>query len=261
MTRAKREEEAFGMRRKLGGVFSFLAALLLLAGVLLTSLQMTINQNGYFAALSTRLETGKAAGISDGEAAAALDHLVDFMEGRVQDIQLTVEIDGKAQTLFTQDEITHMNDVQKLYRTARLGRDLCLIAAAALYALALLLGRPRPFRLWAGGYLAAGGLLAIVGGAMAVWAIRDFDGFWSQMHRLLFTNDLWLMDPAKSKMILLCPAELFQDILCQAGLWTLLIAIVLAVLSILCLTRRPKMGRREATPGRGGKVTKPKRKS
>ena len=237
------------MKRKFGGVLSFLAALLLMGGVLLTCLQVTINRDGYFAGLSARLETGKAAGISDGEAAAALDHLVDFMEGRVESIQLTVEIDGKAQTLFTQDEITHMNDVQKLYQTARLGRDLSLIAAGVLYVLALLIGRPRPLRLWAGGYLAAGGLLAVGGGALAVWAIGDFDGFWMQLHRLLFTNDLWLMDPAESRMILLCPAELFQNILCQAGLWTLLIVVVLALVSILCLARRPKLGRREAVPG------------
>lgn len=247
------------MKRKVGGVASFLAALLLMVGVLLTCLQVTINRDGYFASLSTRLETGKAAGISDGEAAAALDHLVDFMEGRVNDIQLTVEIDGKAQTLFTQDEISHMDDVQKLYQTARLGRDLCLIAAAALFALTLLIGRPRPLRLWAGGYLAAAGLLAIGGGALAAWAVADFDGFWVQLHRILFTNDLWLMDPAESRMILLCPAELFQDILSQAGLWTLVIVASLAVASIFCLTRRPKMGRREAAPGRGKQTVNRKR--
>lgn len=241
--------------RKVSGFLAFLAGLLLLTGGLLTCFQITINQDGYFVRLSQQFQTGQAVGITDQEAGQVLDHLVDYMEGREESIQMTLEVNGQSQELFTQDEITHMEDVQKLYQTARLGRDICLIGAAVLYLLVLLFGRPRPFRLWAGGYLASCGLTAVVGGGLTIWAVRDFNSFWTKFHQLLFSNDLWLMDPEKSKMILLCPAELFQSILRQGGLWTLSAMVLLAAISMICIIRRPRGGKREKLPvgGKGGR--------
>ncbi|MBR2991515.1 MAG: DUF1461 domain-containing protein, partial [Solobacterium sp.] len=47
---------------------------------------------------------------------------------------------------------------------------------------------------------------------VAVWAMVDFNGFWTNFHLLFFDNDLWLLDPRTSIMINLLPGGLFFDL-------------------------------------------------
>ncbi len=57
-------------------------------------------------------------------------------------------------------------------------------------------------------------------GAVAVWAAVDFNAFWINFHKLFFTNDLWLLDPAKSVLINMVPSQFFFDLVMRiAGLW------------------------------------------
>jgi len=46
-------------------------------------------------------------------------------------------------------------------------------------------------------------------GAFALWAAVDFDGAFTFFHRLLFTNDLWLLDPRTDLLIRICPQSMF----------------------------------------------------
>ena len=70
--------------------------------------------------------------------------------------------------------------------------------------------------------------------AIAVWVLLDFSSFWTAFHHLFFTNDLWLLDPATSRMINMMPLQLFYDIVVFVVvvfilLWAALIAVAVAV--------------------------------
>ena len=48
-------------------------------------------------------------------------------------------------------------------------------------------------------------------GAFALWAATDFDSAFTFFHHLLFTNDLWLLNPETDLLIRICPQEMFMQ--------------------------------------------------
>ncbi len=65
---------------------------------------------------------------------------------------------------------------------------------------------------------------------MAIWAAADFSTFWVSFHELFFTNDLWLLDPAKSVLINMVPAQFFYDLVMRiVGLVGVFLGVSLAL--------------------------------
>lgn len=124
--------------------------------------------------------------------------------------------------IFIDREIEHMKDVKALFDGARVLSDFCLWGAIPLFALAL----------WTGGRRRAGNGLLIGTGVfcgvllfLVVWAAVDFDGWFTAMHRLVFTNELWLLDPLESKLIQMLPGTFFEGaartVVLRFGGWVL----------------------------------------
>jgi integral membrane protein (TIGR01906 family) len=65
-------------------------------------------------------------------------------------------------------------------------------------------------------------------GAIAVWAAADFNSFWINFHHVFFRNDLWVLDPAVSRMIRMFEQSFFFDMV--ALILALFISIVTASL-------------------------------
>ena len=64
-------------------------------------------------------------------------------------------------------------------------------------------------------------LTALAVGAMATYIALDFEGAFIAMHRLLFTNDLWLLDPRTDLLICLMPEEMFISLAVRLGLYVI----------------------------------------
>lgn len=134
------------------------------------------------------------SGVPYAEMAQAL---IDYLKGTLPALP---------EALFTERERLHMVDVLALFQG---GRTLA-IGFALVGALGLV------FALWRGGLRAAGrgllagmGVLGLVVALVALWAAVDFSGWFTAMHELVFTNDLWLLDPAESMLIRMLPLDFF----------------------------------------------------
>ncbi|MCL1795580.1 MAG: DUF1461 domain-containing protein, partial [Clostridia bacterium] len=46
-------------------------------------------------------------------------------------------------------------------------------------------------------------------GCLGIWALVDFSGWFTAMHRFAFANELWLLDPASSLLIRMTPLSFF----------------------------------------------------
>ena len=134
----------------------------------------------------------------DGALGEAAQEVLDYLRGR---------LDAMAAARFTQRERLHMEDVRALFDGARRLALGCLAAAAALGTAGALLGGRRTFgRGLLYGVAAFAGCFALLG----LWALADFDGWFTAMHRLAFSNDLWLL-PADSTLITLMPLSFFMQ--------------------------------------------------
>ena len=152
---------------------------------------------------------------------------------------MTAAVNGSLQPVFNEREIAHMVDVKALFDLEHqvtrvfIGLGIILLAAG-------LFGsgwRRRLMRAGLAGQIFWLALLLFV----AVWAAVDFDGLFRRFHGLLFTNDLWLLNPKTDLMIRMLPEQFFQAVAVHAAGWMLAGQVLLAALWALpvALTRRP----------------------
>ena len=175
-----------------------------------------------------------ASGLSDGEL-WALDHrLAAYLKGDAPALE--------ADPPFNDREMTHMRDCFELFEGLRHVRGR-LVPWAIVLALggAWVLRDRRRIRRCA--YLSP--LLLIVPlGAFALFAALNFDAAFTLFHRLLFRNDLWLLNPATDLLIRICPESMFMAMGVRILIVSLL-AVAAVVAVIVLLTRLWPKGKEE----------------
>lgn len=210
-----------------------MAWLVIIIAMLFTALRLELKDRDGFLSFYEAYGIEQRTGLSPESATDALMALVDYMEGDRDSIQLTVMEYGKEVEMYSEDEISHMVDVYRLYQGfAKLlpAAIICMAALLAIWLYSRKKGLPSPLLR---GYLWGLGLFVLLGGELALWAVADFTSFWTAFHLAFFTNDLWLMDPAVSRMIRICPESLFSGIAGRMALKTGLTLGLLCVLMIL----------------------------
>jgi uncharacterized membrane protein len=89
------------------------------------------------------------------------------------------------------------------------------VGSAILFILAFILsGRKALLRLCKSFLWVSGGFVIIVA-ALGIYAAVDFTGFWVSFHHVFFSNNLWLLDPAKSILIQLVAEQFFSDLVAR----------------------------------------------
>lgn len=196
-----------------------IAALLIIIAVLFTSLQICINQRNWYYESYVKYGTAKETQISDEEMTEAIFRLIDYMEGRVDSIQLSVTEAGRVVEMYNRQEIDHMVDVRALYQAWRAVRTYGGILAAIIIAVCMLtLPKGQRIGMLCRGFLIAAAVFGAVLIALGIWVAVDFNSFWTEFHHLFFTNDLWLMDYRTCRMIRICPLQLFNEIVVRFAL-------------------------------------------
>lgn len=152
-----------------------------------------------------------SSGLSDGELRQLDGQLADYLRGDA------LALDSAP---FNERERTHMADCFDLFMLLRKVRSR-LIPWAIVLALggAWLLRDRRRIRLCA--WLSPL-ILLIPLGLFALYAAVNFDGAFTLFHRVLFTNDLWLLDPATDLLIRVCPESMFMHMGMRIGIYSLI---------------------------------------
>ena len=142
--------------------------------------------------LDAQAQETLAAGIAAGMAAEASDFALEPLNER---------------------ERAHLGDVHALVLLAQRAAQLCVGIAAGLAVAAAWTGarlaRRRRAAL-AGGASALGLIALLAGGLLLTVRSGGFAAAFIRLHELLFTNDLWLMDPATDVLIRMMPQRLFE---------------------------------------------------
>lgn len=218
--------------KRLPFMLAFLASLLVIVALLFTSLQLCMNDEGWYYRQYEKMNLSARIGISTADITEALMRLVDYMEGRVESIQLVVTEDGEAVEMYNERETLHMLDVRALYQAWRTVRDFDALAAAVLLLTALYLTeKGARLRLVSRAFLWASAAFGALLAALAIFALADFGAFWVAFHHVFFDNDLWLLSYQTDRMIRICPAELFSGIIARFALLFLIPFAALLALS------------------------------
>ena len=179
----------------------FLLCALLTGSLLALSVSPAVMANRF-----TACARGEALGPLREQYGELAVMVTDYLTGRTDTFQYTFSWQGNTYAAFHDYEQRHMEDVRGLYSLC--GTVTAICAATGLCCLLVLL------MLKAGKILRKACLFVVpvftaLVLAAAIWAAFDFDGLFIAFHRLLFTNELWLLEPATDCLILLMPTEFF----------------------------------------------------
>ena len=202
-----------------------LAALCLI--LILTALHNVGTDDALYYQLQMDAGVLPEAGISEDDLKMLDAALAHYLAGRPDELVtpsesapgeydlLALNVNGTLQPAFNAREMAHLQDCYGLFALLRKVRRR-LIPWVVLLAVggAYLANDRRRIRRAA---LLSPLILAIPLGAFAVWAAVDFDGAFTFFHRLLFTNDLWLLDPNTDLLIRICPSTLFMAMGLRVG--------------------------------------------
>ena len=188
----------------------------------------------------SRAAVAQAYGMQDDDAVTAYIGMDAARQGEAAKIiALYMELGGEDTPLgveeFNEKEISHMNDVRRLIALCRTMRTGCISLAAGLAVAMAWVGatmekRHRPVMIGAVcGALVPAAAAGVVGGMINA---AGFEAVFVGLHRLIFTNSNWLLNPATDILIRMMPQALFEtalrDVLRQFALAFALAALLLA---------------------------------
>lgn len=227
-------------RNKLmGGLFSWLSSVLLIIVILLTTIEQNAFDLKFFFLEYQKLNIAESTGISEQELNVVTKELLAYLRAERNNIQLEANIGGVIRPVFNQKEIAHLADVQQLYLLGMRSRNLGIVFFLVFLVFLRLAVRKKMLRYWAGGYLAGSGLALGMLGALYYFISSDFLMFWNNFHSIIFSNNLWQLDPGTDLLIRIVPEQFFSDLVFKILTNFFLALLALAILAI-CIMMRTK---------------------
>ncbi len=236
--------------KKLAKTFAVISAVILLLALLIGALVRIFTDKEWVLKEYERIDIEAQSGYTPETAAYVLGAMMDYSIGKAVSLdKIAIRESGESVLFFNESELSHMVDVQKLATSVlRLGLA-GMILGAGLFLVCAFLMRNEGLRFFARAFLTALGALLVIIAALGIWMAIDFDSFWSAFHVVFLDLESSTFDPAVSRMICICPPELFSDMIMRlaliAGLCAL-IPIAMCLLFLLSKKAAPMTGLRLA---------------
>ena len=174
------------------------------------SLGWAVNETRLYEYGFDEYQIGRVTGMDEPELKRIARHLIDYFNLRVDSAQVRAVKGGEEFNLFNERELVHLQDVRDLIQLDYwLQRgSFALVAMCALVLSLWLKDRWRTLikgLFW--GSLATLGLVV----ALGLWAIFGFEQLFLLFHLASFSNEYWMLDPARDYLIVLFPGSFFYD--------------------------------------------------
>ena len=182
------------------------------------------------------------AGLAEEDLVRINEALADCLQGDEEALAgLEAEVFGRLQPVFNERELVHMEDCAKLFELARTVKQAAKIIGPLMLIIGFVLLKDRR-RISLAVCLGPLGIVVPLA-ALAAWAAVDFNAAFNFFHEMLFTNDLWLLNPATDLLIRICPQSMFMNMGIRIGVMSLIfaLAIPLAMMIITFVLSKAKL--------------------
>lgn len=138
------------------------------------------------------------------------DHMMAYLIGKEEKLSVITSVEGENQDFFNEQDRLHMADVKNLFLGGIKVGWFCI--AAGMLLLIILIRRKTDWKiLFFRSYSMALGVWAIILAFLGIAFSIDFTRCFTIFHKIFFTNDLWMFDPATDYMIRMLPEGFFFD--------------------------------------------------
>ena len=201
--------------------------LLLTAGISLAVNSFSLYKYGF-----EKYDVGQTTGLAEIELDRAAIGLINYFNSSEEYISLSVVKDGQPFVLFNEREIIHLRDVKGLIRLNNLILLIALVCVLGYTATSLW---QKDHNQLARGLVGGGSLTLALMLLLGLGALLSFDQLFRQFHRLSFTNELWLLNPATDYLIMLFPSGFWYDAMLFCVLATTAAAVILGGAGVIYL--------------------------
>ena len=176
-----------------------------------TNIRFLASDTGFLEGALRRHDAAQNTGIALGELDYAVGAIVRYFEDDEETLRVLVFTGGEEVALFSVEETIHMRDVKSLMRTVYRANEVALGFVLAYVAGVVLWSGERSGRELAAYVLGGVGVGIVVGVAVGVITLVGFESAWEQMHEIIFTNDFWLLDPSRDRLIQMFPESFWAE--------------------------------------------------
>jgi len=157
-----------------------------------------------------KYDISQSTGLDSQQLRTVARRLIDYFDLRTDSTQVEVSKGGAKFDLFNERELIHLEDVKSLIqRDYWVQRIVFLIMIAC--AAALIFGFKSGWRVLVKGLVWGSVITLCLMIVLAVWAVFGFERFFILFHVVSFTNEYWMLDPARDYLIRLFPEGFFYD--------------------------------------------------
>lgn len=209
-------------------IISVIIAIVLPVFVLLWVFQFAVFNLDYFEEKFVENNTMEITGMNLDQLMRISDETLKYLNDERQDLILHEEIEGELVQVFEESELSHMRDVKVLFMYGFIIKNATMFISIVCLVYLLF----KDSRQLCKAVRAGSVLYMILIGAVAIFAYIDFNRVFTVFHKILFRNDLWIMDPVKDIMIQMLTLDFFMGI----GLKTVLMYFGYLIVSIVIMT-------------------------
>ncbi|PKM70577.1 MAG: TIGR01906 family membrane protein [Firmicutes bacterium HGW-Firmicutes-18] len=196
--------------------------------VLLMVFQQAVFDLSYFKNKFVENDTPAVTGLDMEQLMRVSEQTLEYLKDKRDDLIIYEELNGEKIQVFKDREIEHMVDVKDLFVMGYTIRNITGIISLLSIAYLWMKHKKSILQSVRMGSVLFFGLIAIIGS----YAVLDFNHAFTIFHELLFTNDLWLLNPETDIMIQMLPLDFFMGI----GLKIAVIYMAYLVLSVVSTT-------------------------
>lgn len=206
---------------RINKVLGYFGMVLLCISLIITVIDICSFNRSFYLDQYRKNNTSLATGMNEDDLMNATNTLLDYLQNKRDDIIVEANVNGNIREVYDQRESLHMVDVKNLYLNVIHVRNLFLIIGSIALLLALYLTKDNKLSLLRNSFNTGIFSVFLFIITLLIYALADFNRFWTQFHLLFFSNDLWLLDPNVSLMINMFPEPFFYALVLKIILWIL----------------------------------------
>jgi len=198
--------------KKINFIFTIILVMVVPVTLLLTDVQIVAYDRDYYRSEYVKYNIPELIGMSMDNLMDSTEKLLVYLENKRADLNFSASFTKGEEEFFSKRDKQHMVDVKGLFVKGRVLRNFSFFYIV-IYILFLFFKKPfkNPLR-----KLTRLGIAVATAGIAPVLIIFvlmniDFYKYFTVFHKIFFTNDLWLLDPAVDRLVNIFPQDFFTD--------------------------------------------------
>ena len=225
------------MKKSIKIITAAIAGICLIITALYISVAAYAFDSSFYASEFEKNGTYQELNMEKSELDKVAAHLIDYIAGDAKELNISAVVDGEERLFFSKREVEHMVDVKVIFNAFTI---IAIIAACFMLVCVIWYKRKGMIQMLSKYMLVT--ILCTVSAIslFAVFCIIDFDGMFTLFHKVLFTNDLWLLDPSTDLLINIVPLQFFIDIAANIGVVFVSIVVAAGIMLAIMMKKRNK---------------------